>query len=251
MNAYSITEEQNGLLFFKINREKKRNAVNYEVIEGLETAVEIAESSDIKAFIITGVGEKAFCSGGDLSEFHQLKTRDEAYPMLSRMANIVGKILLLSKPTIALMNGTATGGGCEIATACDFRLGRKGLKAGFVQGGLGITTGWGGGTILFEKFPSSVALKMLADSTIYSDEELLKMGFLNELYDGDSYESCLTFLNKLLEKDPSVLAAYKSILKRKWLESSILERIEKEVENCAILWGEELHHQKVDEFLKK
>jgi enoyl-CoA hydratase len=251
MDSYLITKEPNGLLIFTINHTEKRNAINYEIMEGLEKAIEMTEYSDVKAFIITGAGEKAFCSGGDLSIFHKLYTRDEAYPMLSRMSKVLGKLLLLRVPTIALMNGTAIGGGCEIATACDFRLGRKGMKAGFVQGNLGITTGWGGGSILFEKYPASTALKMLTVAKLYTSEELYNLGFLDEVYEGEPYDYCLSFLEKILEKEGTVLAAYKDMLQKKWLNASILERIETEVENCAVLWGEDVHHQRVSEFLKK
>ncbi len=70
--------------------------------------------------------------------------------MLSKMGKILYDIATLPVPTIALINGAAVGGGCEIATACDFRLVAKDAKCGFIQGTLGITSGWGGGTYLFE-----------------------------------------------------------------------------------------------------
>ena len=64
-----------------------------------------------------------------------------------------------------LINGTAVGGGCEIATACDFRLVASHAKCGFIQGTLGITSGWGGGTYLFESgLKQDFALKMLVDA---------------------------------------------------------------------------------------
>jgi enoyl-CoA hydratase len=251
MESYLISKDANGLLFYTINRPEKRNAVNDEIMDGLEKAISMAEAEDVKALVITGVGDKAFCSGGDLSVFHLLKTKEEAYPMLSKMAKIISKLLLLPKPTVALMNGVAIGGGCEIATACDFRLGRKGIKAGFVQGNLAITTGWGGGSILYEKFPASTALKMLADGEVLSADELLNIGFLDQIYEGDPYSNCNAFLGKLLEKEVGVLSAYVAILRRKWSDASILERIEQEAINCAILWGEEIHHQKVEEFLRQ
>jgi enoyl-CoA hydratase len=251
MESYLISKDANGLLFYTINRPEKRNAVNEEIMDGLEKAISMAEAEDVKALVITGAGDKAFCSGGDLSVFHLLKTKEDAYPMLSKMAKIISKLLLLPKPTVALMNGVTTGGGCEIATACDFRLGRKGIKAGFVQGNLAITTGWGGGTILCEKFPASTALKMLTDGTMLSADELLNIGFLDHIYDGDPHSNCTKFLDKLLRKEVGVLSAYATILRRKWTDSSILERIEQEALNCAILWGKEVHHQKVEEFLRK
>lgn len=250
MASYSLAKEPNGLLIFTINRVDKRNAVNYEIIEGLEKAITLAASPAIKAFVITGKGDKAFCSGGDLSEFHKLKTKDEALPMLSRMSKVICKLLLLPVPTVALLNGTAVGGGCEIAAACDFRLGKQGIKAGFVQGNLGITTGWGGGTIMVEKFPVSTALKLLTDGLPLPSDKLLEIGFLDEVFEGDPYEYCLDFLDKSLQKEPGVLSAYKAILQKKWENSSLLERIKLEVENCAVLWGQEVHHQKVKEFLK-
>jgi len=172
--SYTIEKREKGYLLFTITRSKKRNAINYEVMRGLREAVNRAAESDIKALIITGEGSQAFCSGGDLSVFHLLHTKEEAYPMLSEMAGILYSLLNLSKPTIALLNGTAIGGGCELASACDFRLARKGIKAGFVQGKQAITTGWGGGSILAEKLPAANAMKLLMEGELETAEELKK-----------------------------------------------------------------------------
>jgi enoyl-CoA hydratase len=251
MASYTISQEHNGLLLFTINRPDKRNAVNYEIMDGLEEVLSIAEENETKALVITGAGDRAFCSGGDLSVFHKLKTADEALGMLSRMAGILTRLLMLPVPTVALLNGTAIGGGCEIASACDFRLGRRGIQAGFVQGDLAITTGWGGGSILFEKLSPSHALKMLGDARLYSVEELYEQGFIDYIYEGDHLEQCTYFLAKMLDKEPAVLSAYKQLVVKKWMASSLQERIEAEARNCAILWGGEVHHRRVNQFLKK
>ncbi len=63
----------------------------------------MASEPDIKALVITGTGDHAFCSGGDLSVFHLLQTKEEAYPMLSQMGEILYSLLTLSKPTVALI----------------------------------------------------------------------------------------------------------------------------------------------------
>jgi enoyl-CoA hydratase len=251
MDPYIISKEENGVLLFTINRPDRRNAINYEVMSGIEEAIEMAEENDVKVLAITGAGEQAFCSGGDLTAFHLLKTEEQAYGMLSRMAGILYKLLVLPKPTIAILNGSAVGGGCEIASACDFRIGREGLKAGFVQGNLAITSGWGGGTILLEKLPQNIAMKMLLDAKIYTGEELKEFGFIHHIYEGQPLDACLSFMEASLNKETTVLEAYKSLLNKKWELLLMRERMEEEAARCAVLWEDDAHHGKVDEFMSK
>ncbi|WP_423801629.1 enoyl-CoA hydratase/isomerase family protein [Neobacillus sp. SAB-20_R2A] len=249
--AFSIERRDLGYLLFTIERSEKRNAINYDVMEGLLEALEKASEPEIKALVITGSGESAFCSGGDLSVFHLLHTKEDAYPMLSKMSNILYSLLTLPIPTIALMNGPAVGGGCELAVSCDFRLARKGVKAGFVQGKQAITTGWGGGSILVEKFPSAFAMKLLMEADLETAEYLTETGFINHLFDGDSLQQCEDFLKKMLSNDLEVLKSYKRIWINKWKQAGLRERIEEEVKNCAILWESDAHHQYVKNFIKK
>src|SRR5690625_5646758 len=87
-----------------------------------------------------------FCAGGDLINFHGELTPDEAFSRLYPMKEVLYDIASFPVPTICLLNGDALGGGCEIATACDFRIAKETTKFGFVQSKLGIVPGWGGGT---------------------------------------------------------------------------------------------------------
>jgi enoyl-CoA hydratase len=240
-----------GYLLFTITRSEKRNAINYDVMDGLTKAISLAKDPTIKALVITGEGDHAFCSGGDLSVFHQLQTKEEAYEMLSRMSQILYALLTLTKPTIALMNGTAIGGGCELATACDFRLAREGVKAGFVQGKQAITTGWGGGTILAEKLPGTSSMKLLMEAESQNTEFLRAVGFIDHIYLDNPISACEVYLEKLLTVDLSVLESYKMMWIRKWDESKLKERIEKEVKNCSVLWESDSHHKYVQNFINK
>lgn len=249
--AYQIEKRENGCLVFTISRKEKRNAINYDVMEGLTFALQRAEESDIKALAITGAGDRAFCSGGDLSVFHLLRTREEAFSMLSKMADILYSLATLLKPTVALLNGTTIGGGCELASACDFRLAQKGIKAGFIQGKQAITTGWGGGTLLGERVPSPIAMKLLMDAELQTAEFLYEAGFINALYENDSMIACDAFLDKMLTNDLEVLKAYKKMWIRKWEVSNLRERMESEVDYCAALWESEAHLEHVKNFLSK
>lgn len=251
MKAYTIEKKDRNYLLFTITREERRNAVDYDVMQGLSKAIQLANEPDIKALVITGKGERAFCSGGDLAVFHGLDTQEEAYRMLSKMSDILSSLLTLPKPTLGLVNGPAVGGGCEILAACDFRIARAGIKAGFVQGKQAITTGWGGGAILSEKLSSSKALKLLMDAELKPVEQLKEDGFIDDIYDQAPIAACENFLDQLLKKDTSVLHAYKSILIRKWEEAKLRERMDAEVRTCSYLWESEAHHLYVNNFLNK
>lgn len=249
--AYEIVAGQEGFLQFVIKRNERRNAVNFEVMDGLQKAIDTVKESEHLGLVITGEGEKAFCSGGDLSVFHNLKTEQEAFAMLSRMSNILFELFMLPKPTIALLNGVAIGGGCEIATACDFRFAHSSVKAGFVQGNLAITTGWGGGTMLLERMSSSQALLMLLKAKIYKASELKEMGFIDFIYEGSHMEGLHTGLESIPTIETSVLQAYKQIVLSRRDESKLKEQIVREVRQCSILWEKEAHHERVNRFMNK
>lgn len=245
--AVSTVKLENGLMKVILNRPEKRNAVNYTVMDRLEKALAEARADNmVKALEITGAGAAAFCSGGDLSEFHALKTEEEAYAMLSRMGAILYSIAMFPKPTAAFLNGSAAGGGCEIAAACDFRIARPGVKLGFIQGTLGITTGWGGASLLYEKLPASSASELLLSARFYEAEAAEELGFINRIA-----ETPDDFLAPVLEKDLDVLLAYKRVLNAKQEASGLRERMEQEMRQCAVLWAKDAHLQAVSAFLKK
>lgn len=249
---YTVYLHDSGILEWKINRPEKRNAINFNVIHGLEKVLEIAEDDPkVKAFVITGEGEAAFCSGGDLDEFHLLKTKEDAYAMLSKMGKILFRLATLDKPTLALINGTAVGGGCELAAACDFRIAKKGSKLGFIQGNLGITTGWGGASLLFERIPVHSALKMLMEAKTYYAEELIEEGFIQFVFSEVNSDSAHQFFKEMIMKDVNVLKCYKQSIISKWEENHLQERMNQEIRNCAVLWERDTHHQAVEKFRNK
>ncbi|MCA1059275.1 enoyl-CoA hydratase/isomerase family protein [Rossellomorea aquimaris] len=250
MGEYLIHMNADGILKFIINRPEKRNAVSYEVMDGLEKALEESVHNDhVKALVITGSGDRAFCSGGDLSQFHNLKTETESYGMLSKMGGLLTRLAFLPKPTIAFINGTAVGGGCEIATACDFRIAKTNAKLGFVQGNLAITTGWGGGTLLLERLPASKALSLLMTARLEHAEALFDLGFIDEVVDHNVPLEESPLFNMISSKSIGVLAAYKCQLLAKWDKERIERNILSEIQRCSKLWARDEHHEAVEEFL--
>lgn len=240
--------DEHRLFWFRINRPEKRNAIDYDVMNDLEHALGEAQANPlVRAFIITGAGEQSFCSGGDLSVFHSLYTKEDAYAMLSRMGAILYKLMTLPLPTYALINGTAIGGGCEIASACDQRWAMPHARMGFVQGDLGITTGWGGASMLFEKVPSPQALQMLNSANIYTAVEAERLGFIQKVLEKSEVGSMVV---ESLVESSAVLRSYKQALKTKWEQTNLKERMLAEIEQCAYLWEQDEHHMAVARFLQ-
>ncbi|HEX5564171.1 MAG TPA: enoyl-CoA hydratase/isomerase family protein [Sporosarcina sp.] len=250
--SYKI-EMNNGIAKFIINRPEMRNAINHAVMDGLETFLSKVESDESIAFaVITGEGDRAFCSGGDLSEFHGFRTADEAYPMLSKMAGLLYRLSILPVPVIALVNGAAVGGGCEIATACDYRLVSSKSKAGFIQGTLAITSGWGGASQLFIKMNNhDKAMQFLSEARVHSAEQLHAFGWATYIYEGDAQAGLEQFISDMKRIHPSVHRAYKRLAILKWEQSGLGIHMLEEAAQCAKLWESDAHHEAVAKFLNK
>ena len=250
--TYTIVKKEQ-MIILEINRPEVHNAINREVLAGFEELVHtVKKDNSIKLAVITGAGEKSFCSGGDLTVLHKLKTEQESYEMLREAATILYDVATLTIPTVALVNGTAVGGGCEIATLCDYRLVKKDAKCGFIQGQLAITSGWGGGTYLWEKgLRQDHTLQMLTEAITYTTDKLQAIGWATEVFEGNKYEALETYIKRMIVPHETVLKAYKMQLIRKWQQSQLFERIIEEVKTCSVLWEQEVHHQAVDSFLSK
>lgn len=244
-----VNKNERGYMKITLNRPERRNAVSYQLMDDLEEAIDDAAQDDsVKVLVVTGSGDRAFCSGGDLSEFHALYTEEESYKMLSKMGAILYKLAILNKPTVALLNGSAVGGGCELASAFDFRIAKKGIKLGFVQSSLGITTGWGGASILMEKILPSSALELLLNGTMYTVDKAKELGFVDQILEDDEWES---FIETMITREIGVLRSYKQLLISKWETSNLKGRMEKEIRECAKLWESDAHHRAVANFLNK
>lgn len=249
---YTIVKRDE-IIIFEINRPAIHNAINMEVLEGFKELVHtVKNDSSIKLAVITGAGDKSFCSGGDLSVLHKLKTERESFEMLSGAATILYDVATMTIPTLALVNGTAVGGGCEIATLCDYRLVKKEARCGFIQGQLAITSGWGGGTYLWEKgMRQDHTLQMLTEAVPYSSDKLQTIGWATEIFEGHKYKALEAFVQRMIVPHETVLRAYKMQLVRKWEQSKLYGRIMEEVRTCSVLWEQEVHHEAVNSFLSK
>ncbi|WP_368503978.1 enoyl-CoA hydratase/isomerase family protein [Alkalihalophilus sp. As8PL] len=251
MKKVKLIEEKD-LTWIVLNREQLRNAIDVDVMDQLLEALHIAKINTSKAVVLIGEGDAAFCSGGDLSVFHELKTEQQALGMLSKMQNVLEEIFYFPKLTVSALNGTAVGGGCELATSCDLRIAAPHVKVGFIQGSLGITTGWGGASMLYERLPQPVAMEMLMTSRVYKADEARALGFLQGIILKEPFiEGVREWLAPYLKVENGVIAAYKHRFVDKVSRDELSTRMKEEVAECAKLWETDEHHQAVDAFLNR
>jgi enoyl-CoA hydratase/carnithine racemase len=244
-----IEKERNGITWIRINREEIRNAINFEVIDELNDALNEAEKDDSGIVVLTGSGSRAFCSGGDLAVFQHLKSGKEAKQMLLRMANVLERIMFFPKITVAALNGTAVGGGSELSLSCDFRVAAPHAKLGFVQAKLGITTGWGGGTILLQRISKIKAMEMLLSARMYSATDLMDLGVVQEIIQEPFSAGVTNWIHSFFCQNIGVQQAYKARLLDSFEQETIRENIKREIEQCAKLWETDEHHRAVEQFL--
>ncbi len=140
MKDQVIISRQDAILRITINREDRRNALNESVAEGIHAGLDAAESDrNIRAVVLTGAGDKAFCAGGDL----QLQadgtpfTIDAADPR-HYVARLLRRMDACRLPLIARVNGPALAGGFGLVCACDLVVARDDAKLGVTEVKVGI-----------------------------------------------------------------------------------------------------------------
>jgi enoyl-CoA hydratase/carnithine racemase len=245
-------EERDDALWATIDRPDALNAVDYEVMEGLESAIDRLESeSQWRAFVLTGAGEKCFVSGGDLKKFADLTTAEQAAEMAGRMKAILARLEALDCWTIACINGDAYGGGCETLLAFDFRVAAEGARFGLTQANFHVTPGWGGLTRLVEAIGRRQALRWLGEATVVDAERALQAGLIDRVVPRAALEqSVISLIERLAEQDRELIGALKHGAMRA-RDMGRTEAIEAELEPFCDLWAGDEHARRVETFLSR
>lgn len=235
----------------KLNRPEKMNAISNEMAAAFSKAIKTAKQQPIKFLVITAAGERTFCAGGDLQDLHGDMNPEEAFATLYPMKEVLYDIISFPVPTVCLLNGDAMGGGCEIATACDFRIAREHNRFGFVQTKLGITPGWGGGVLLYEKVHPVFAFQWLMEATTCKADHLQNQGWVQRVVSEDEWDNRDVLLSPYLTKSLEQMKILKSQYKKKISSLPLSAQMDDEVRNCANLWETKEHKEAIQQFFSQ
>ena len=165
-----------------INRPDKRNALNAAVRgELLQALDDLRGNANARVLVITGAGDKAFIAGADIGEFAERTAVEQRGVMSER--RIFDEIAAFPKPVIAMINGFALGGGCEVALACDVRVAARSAKLGQPEIKLGIIPGGGGTQRLPRLIGVGNAMRLVLTGDLIGAEEAAKLGLVDVVVD--------------------------------------------------------------------
>jgi len=159
-----------------IVRPEVLNALNQKTIEELSRAFQqLNQDKTVRAIILTGAGDKAFCAGADIAELNGLSLESGRARALTGQ-NLTKEIEQLDKPVIAAINGFSLGGGNELAMACDIRIASEKAKFGQPEVNLGLIPGYGGTQRLARLVGKGKAMELIFTGDIIDAQSALRIG---------------------------------------------------------------------------
>jgi enoyl-CoA hydratase len=198
-----LWEKKEGIGIILMNREDIRNALREEIRQDLSAIFPIAEKDpEVRVVILTGVGEKVFSAGGDIKAMAE----NTMWDLMERKFDVFAQIHNFPKPIIAAVNGLALGGGCELAMACDFRVGSENARMGQPEINLGIFPGGGATQRLQRLVGVGRAKEMIFTGDILDAREAERIGLLNKVFPvKELMEKTMEIAKKIATKGPLAL----------------------------------------------
>lgn len=233
-----------------INRPDKLNALSSKVHEeGVAVLDELRSDDTVRVLVITGAGEKSFIAGADISEFEGKTTVTQRDTFQKR--SLFNSLDTFPKPVIAMINGFALGGGCELAMACDIRMASENARFSQPEINLGIMCGGGGTQRLPRLVGEGRAMEMALTGDMIDAATAEKFGLVNHVFPADELETeTMKLAEKIAEKAPIALQLSKEAVKFA-SRSNLDEGLRREVDLFAICFSTEDKKEGVAAFLEK
>jgi len=176
-----LEQPEAGIHLLTVNRPKALNALNAATLDEIAAALaRVAADDAARVLLVTGAGKKAFVAGADIAEM-QNATIEQAREFSEKGSRVMHALEALPLPVIALVNGYALGGGCELALACDWILAADRAVFGQPEVNLGIPPGFGGTQRLPRRIGPARALELLATARQVNADEAAAIGLANHV----------------------------------------------------------------------
>ena len=176
-----IVELKDQLLHITINRPKALNALNQQTMGELKAIFgkDYKNNPAVRGVLLTGAGDRAFVAGADIKEFIGVAAEGSGKQMALNGQAVFSLIENFHAPVVALVNGFALGGGCELAIACHLRVATDTAKFGQPEVNLGIIPGYGGTQRLNQLLGKGKAMELTLTGNMIDAQEAYRIGLVN------------------------------------------------------------------------
>jgi enoyl-CoA hydratase/carnithine racemase len=206
-----VREQRGAILVVRLNRPEVRNALNGALMEQIGQALLDAEADPgIRAVVLTGTGDRAFCAGLDLRDFAQGR-QAAGGPAMDRFRQFLDGTP--GVPVIGAVNAAAMAGGMELLLSCDMVVVSSEAKLGLPEVKRGLIPG-GGGTFLASRIPLALAMEMVLTGDTIDAERAYQMGLVNAVVTPDGVlDAALALAERVAGNGPLAVVAAKELVR--------------------------------------
>jgi enoyl-CoA hydratase len=204
-----------GIYVLTVNRPQALNALNAATLDEIvDATAHVAADSAARALLVTGAGDKAFVAGADISAMQPMSAI-EAHAFSGKGTRAMHGIEALPVPAIALVNGYALGGGCELALSCDWIIASERAVFGQPEVNLGIPPGFGGTQRLARVVGRARAVEIVTTGCMIKADEALRIGLVNHVVPREQLmEKGLETARLIASKAPVAVRVCKQAVRR-------------------------------------
>jgi enoyl-CoA hydratase len=244
-------ERSDGAVIVTVNRPNALNALDLEHAGELRARLEdVAADDEARVVVLTGAGDRSFVAGADIKYMQALGVLDGL--RWGELGHRCGELLeTMPKPTIAMINGFALGGGCELALACDLRVASATARIGQPEIDLGILPGWGGSQRLARTTTLGFAKDLIYTGRTVDAAEALDRGLVDAVHEpGELMEKVGELCATLASKSPLALA-YAKEATNLTLQGDHRSNLETELRLFSMLFSSEDQKEGMAAFVEK
>ncbi|MCH7551474.1 MAG: enoyl-CoA hydratase/isomerase family protein [Proteobacteria bacterium] len=178
-----IVDKKDGVGRITFDNQAKRNALTYEMWQGLPVVLDdFAQDDAIRVIVLAGAGGKAFSAGADISQFEKQRSSEDAIAVYDQaVAEATNALVGARKPLIARIDGFCIGGGLGVAMCCDLRIAAEDSRFGIPAAKLGLGYKLNGLKYLIDVVGPSAAMEILFTARQFDAEEAFAMGLVNRV----------------------------------------------------------------------
>ena len=196
----------------RLDNPAKLNCFTVGMLAELAAHLDMVEvRADVRAVVLIGTGERAFCTGADINGWGDLSPAEFARNWVRGGHRIFDRLARLAKPTIAALNGHAFGGGLELAAACDLRVTVPKATIALPEAGVGIVPGWSGTQRLGRLIPEPILKEMALFGRRIGADRAFSCGFVAEVAE-DARAAAFAIAERLTTLSPRAIEINKAMI---------------------------------------